>query len=190
MANVPSIKGSAFQSVVEDVKRLIDSGRLDADEVSEKLSGKDRGILDAVVTPVAWLPIATYGRLLDLLASEEGGADPVDYLRKRGARAAERLLSGSYSGFVAESGTWGPRVGQMMLGVGKLLYNFTEWTFRELPGGVFEIGVEKAAELPEAARHTAHGFLHWFAERAAGKPMQVESTRTSPDRIVFRIQTT
>jgi hypothetical protein len=188
MAGVPSIKGSAFQSVVEDVKRLIDAGRLDADEVSEQLSGKDRGFLDAVVTPVAWLPIATYGRLLDLLAREEGGSDPIGYLRTRGARAAERLLAGSYSGFAAEPGTWGPRVGQTMMGIGKLLYNFTEWTSREVPGGVFEIGVEKAADYPETARHTAHGFLHWFAERAAGRPMKVESRRTSPDRIVFRIE--
>jgi hypothetical protein len=186
-SSVPSIKGSAFQSVVEDVKRLIDSGRLDPEEVASQLSEKDRGFLDAVVTPVAWLPIASYGRLLELLAREEGGSDPIAYLRTRGARAAERLLSGSYSGFAAEPGTWGARVGQTMMGIGKLLYNFTEWTFREAPGGVYEIAVERAAEYPEPARHTAHGFLQWFAERAAGRPMRVESSRPSPDRILFRI---
>jgi hypothetical protein len=188
MAGVPSIKGSAFQSVVEDVKRLIDAGALDPDEVAEQLSDKDRGYLDAVVTPVAWLPIASYGRMLELLAREEGGGDPIGYLRTRGARAAERLLSGSYSGFAAEPGTWGTRVGQTMLGIGKLLYNFTEWTFREAEGGAFEIAVDQAAAYPETARHTAHGFLQWFAERAADRPMRVESARPSPDRIVFRIQ--
>jgi hypothetical protein len=110
------------------------------------------------------------------------------YLRARGARAAERLLSGSYSGFAVEPGTWGPRVGQTMIGIGKLLYNFTEWTFREAPGGAFEIGVLHAADYPETARHTAHGFLQWFAERAAGRALRVESQRPTPDRIVFRIE--
>jgi hypothetical protein len=188
MAGEPSIKGSAFQSVVEDVKRLIDAGRIDPAEVAAQLTEKDRGFLDGLVTPVAWLPIASYGRLLELLAREEGGGDPIGYLRARGARAAERLLSGSYAGFAVKPGTWGARVGQTMLGIGKLLYNFTVWTFREAPDGAFEIALEEASAYPETARHTAHGFLHWFAEQAAGRPMRVESARPSADRILFRIE--
>lgn len=185
---VPSIKGSAFQSVAEDVKRLVDQGRLDPEDLERHLDDKDRGLLDAVITPVAWFPIATYGRLLELLAREEGGVDPMAYLRERGARAAERLLSGTYGSYAAEPGTWGPRVGQTMIGIGKLLYNFTTWSFRSADGDVFEIEARDARDYPETARHTAQGFVRWFAEHAAGRPMRVDSSRPTPDHIVFRIQ--
>lgn len=185
--DVPSVKGSAFQSVAEDVKRLLDAGTIDPDDLDAVLTEKDRGLLDAVVTPVSWVPIASYGRMLQLLARAEGGADPDAYLHQRGARAAERLLSGSYAVFAAEPGTWAPRVGQTMTGIGKLLYNFTEWSFRNAGDEVFEIDCRGARDYPEPARLTAEGFLHWFSERAADRPMQVTSHRPDPDCITFRI---
>jgi hypothetical protein len=185
--DVPSIKGSAFRSVAEDVKRLIDEGALEPSEVARQLSDKDRGFLDTEITPLAWCPIATYGRMLELLAREEGGADPIAYLKARGARAADVMLSGIYESFKAAPGTWGPRVGQTMMGIGKLLYNFTSWSFRAA-GDAFEIEVADAREYPEPARFTATGFLRRFAEHAAARPMHVESARPTPDRIVFRIE--
>ena len=184
----PSIKGSAFQSVIEDVRRLEGEGRLEAADLDEALTEKDRGILDTVVTPVAWYPMETYARLLELLVREEGGDDPVGYLCTRGARAAERLLAGAYGSFAAEPGTWGPRVGQTMIGIGKLLYSFSTWGFRQVADQVFEIEVNDAREFPDVARYTAQGFVRWFAAAAAGRSMRVESTRPSPDRIVFRVE--
>ena len=186
--DVPSIKGSAFQSVLEDVKRLLDEDRLEPADLANALSEKDRGFLDAVVTPLAWFPMSTYGRMLELLAREEGGADPVAYLCARGAAAAERMLSGIYESFAAARGTWGPRVGQTMMGIGKLLYNFSAWTFRHVSGDIYEIEVSDARDYPEPARYAAQGFLNRFAERAAGISMQVQSTRPTPDRIIFRIE--
>lgn len=187
---VPSIKGSAFQSVIDDVKRLIDEDRLEPADLAGHLSDKDRGFLDVEVTPLGWFPIATYGRMLELLAREEGGNDPQGYLCARGARAADRMLSGIYESFVATPGTWGPRVGQTMMGIGKLLYNFTAWTFRPTEGESFEIEVSDAREYPEPARYAAQGFLCCFAERASGRSMRVTSARPTPDRIIFRIQPT
>lgn len=184
---VPSIKGSAFQSVAEDVRRLVDAGRVDPEELARELSDKDRGLLDAVVTPVSWLPMATYGRFLEILAREEGGDDPVAYLCARGSRAADRLLTGAYGSFDAAPGTWGPRVGQTMIGIAKLLYNFTTWSFREVDEEVFEIEASEARDLPDPARYTAQGFIRWFAERTSGGPVHVTSERPEPDRIVYRI---
>jgi hypothetical protein len=185
---VPSIKGSAFQSVLEDVKRLIDEERLEPAELAASLSDKDRGFLDALVTPLAWFPMETYGRMLELLAREEGGGDPVGYLCARGASAADRMLSGTYESFAVAPGSWGLRVGQTMMGIGKLLYNFSAWTFRPAGGEVFEIEVSEARDYPDTARYAAQGFLRCFAERASGVPMQVQSTRPTPDRILFRIE--
>jgi len=185
---ISSIKGSAFQSVLEDVKRLIDDGRIEPSELASSLSEKDRGFLDAVVTPLAWFPMETYGRMLELLAREEGGADPIGYLCARGASAADRMLSGTYESFAAAPGSWGLRVGQTMMGIGKLLYNFSDWTFRSAGADVYEIEVSEARDYPDPARYAAQGFLRRFAERAAGVTMQVKSSRPTPDRIVFRIE--
>lgn len=186
---VPSVKGSIFQSVAEDVRRLVERGVATLDEVEAELDEKDRDLLQArAVTPLSWVPIATYGRLLEVLARFEGGGDRAAYLRKRGATAAERLLSGTYEAFAAAPGTWGRRTGEAMLGIGQLLYNFTQWSFAELPGDVFEISAGDAAEFPEAARETAHGFLAYYASRASGQEAVVESERPKPDCIVFRIR--
>ena len=186
--NVPSIKGSAFCSVREDVKRLVDQGRIDPEELLTSLSDKDRGLLDSVITPVSWVPIESYAHMLELLALEEGGSDAVRYLRDRGARAAEDLLSGTYQSFAAEPGTWGRNVGEAMMGLGKLLYNFTEWSFHADADDACEIRVSDALHFPDPALYTAEGFLKWFAEHAADRPMRVASTRPSRDLVVIRLE--
>jgi len=186
--NVPSIKGSAFGSVREDVKRLVDQGRIDPEEIATSLSDKDRRLLDSPITPVSWVPIESYARMLELLAIEEGGTDAVRYLRDRGAHAAEVLLSGTYQSFAAEPGTWGRHVGETMMGMGKLLYNFTEWTFHLETDDACEIHVCDALHFPDPARYAAEGFLKWFAEHAADRPMRVSSTRSSGDCVVIRIE--
>lgn len=185
--SVPSIKGSAFGTVVADVKQLIESGRIGPEDLAEQLSEKDRGFLDAIVVAVGWFPIATYGRLLELLAIEEGGDDPVGYLRERGARAAEQLLSSTYESYATEPGSWGPRVGRAMVGIGGILYNFTSWSFEAIDEQTLKIESRDAVDFPDVARYTAEGFLQWFANHAANQSMRVESTRPSPDRIVFHL---
>jgi hypothetical protein len=187
-ANVPSIKGSAFCSVREDVKRLVDQGRIDPEELATSLSDKDRELLDSVVTPVSWVPIESYAHMLELLALEEGGNDAISYLRDRGAHAAERLLSGTYQSFAAEPGTWGRSIGEAMMGMGRLLYNFTDWGFHADADDACEIRVSDALHFPDPARYAAEGFLKWFAERAADRPMRVESSRPSPEHVVIRIE--
>lgn len=56
-------------------------------------------------------------------------------------------------------GNWGKRTGDIMMGMGKLLYNFTTWSFSELGAGVYRTPCDHAEEFPECAVHTAHGFL-------------------------------
>lgn len=181
---VPSIKGSAFQSVADDVKRLIHKGVIE----SSALDQETRTVLEKPYTPLSWMPMSSYGAMLDLLAKTEGGLDPKEYLRGRGKAAAERLLSGAYESFSAEPGTWGRRTGESMLGIARMLYNFTSWSFTQLPGDVHEVCVDGAAQFPDSARETAHGFLAEYARRAAGRAVVIESRRPTPDRIVYRIR--
>ncbi len=183
-----SVKGSAFQSVQADVQRLIDEGRIDLEEVGDGLSEKDRGFLDAFVTPVSWMPMPTYGRLLELLARAEGGSDPVAYLRKRGRKAAKRLLGGAYQAFATASGALDLKGVQIVIGVARSLHDFMKWDAHELADGSFEIRVSEAADYPNAALHTAEGFLELYGELTCGRMPQIVSARPSAGEIVIQVK--
>ena len=183
----PAIKGSAFQSVASDVLRLVEQGRISLEELD--LSDKDRGYLDAHLTPVTWIPIACYDRLLRALSEAEGGSDPVAYLRDRGAKAAERLLQGSYESFRVAEGSWGLRVAKSFVGISSMLYNFSKWSVTEAGDAGIEFSVEDAANLPDTALEAAHGFLGWFAELAAGQPVDVTHRRSPSGRIEITVRT-
>jgi hypothetical protein len=178
-----SIKGSAFQSVQTDIQRLVDQDELDLDEVGEGLTAKDRDWLDAFVTPVSWMPISTYGRLLELLARVEGGDRPIDYLRGRGREAGKRLLGGAYQGFARASNGLDLKGVQIVIGAARMLYDFMEWEVAALPSGSFEIQVSEAKEFPTPALHTAEGFLELYGELTSGRRPVITSTRPTIDTI-------
>jgi hypothetical protein len=184
---VPSVKGSIFSSVVDDLKAALEEGRLAPEDLEAHLDAKDRGLMQSVVTAVSWLPIATYGRMLDLLALVEGPKQREAYLRDRGARAAERLLSGTYGSFDVGPGKWGPQAGELMVGIAGVLYNFTRWSFSEVTPDSWEIVAEEAKDLPDAAAHTAQGFLDWYLERTSNGRIHSSLSRPTPDRLVFRL---
>ena len=76
----------------------------------------------------------------------------------------------------------------MILGLGKLVYNFTSWSFSEPEPGINEVAVDDAAEFPDSARYTAQGFLDQFASHACGRRIRSTSRRVGLDRIMFRFQ--
>jgi hypothetical protein len=178
-----SIKGSAFQSVQLDIQRLVDAGELDLDELGGGLTAKDRDWLDTFVTPVSWMPIATYGRLLELLARVEGGEDPIDYLRGRGREAGKRLLGGAYQGYARAANGFDLKGVQIVVGVARLLYDFMQWDAIALPNGSFEILVRDAKEFPTPALHTAEGFLELYGELTSGKRPAIASMRPTADTV-------
>jgi hypothetical protein len=183
-----SIKGSAFQSVQADVQRLVDRGDIDLEEISAELSEKDRGFLDSFITPVSWMPIATYGRLLDLLVRAEGGDDPIEYLRGRGRLAARRLLGGAYQGFARGTSGLDLKGVQIVIGVARMLYDFMHWEARELGGGAIEIRVQDAKAYPDNALHTAEGFLEFYAELSGAPRPRISSDRPTPNEIRILVQ--
>jgi hypothetical protein len=179
------VKGSAFQSVQADVRRLVDAGRIDLEELG--LSEKEHGALDSFVTPVSWVPVATYGRFLDLLALVEGGTNPVGYLRRRGREAARRLLTGAYQGFAKKGAALDLRGLQTVIGAARMIYDFGHWEASESEGGALEILVKDAAVMPDCALHTAEGFLEHFGEATAGRMPRIESRRLPNGDIHIRV---
>ncbi len=185
---VPSIKGTAFQSVVDDVQQLLAAGRLSREELEARLTGEDLEILDAKVNPTAWYPIDTYDRAVEVLARKEAPLRTEEYLVERGLKAAERLAAlGIYSQLDATSEHMGVRVGKVIVTISRAIYNFTSFHYEPGTDGVsFSIRVEDAAAFPEAARFATQGFVEHVASRAAGYAMRVSSERPSHDVVVYR----
>jgi hypothetical protein len=184
----PSIKGSIFEGLLADVRQAVSENRADLDELRESLDDKDRAFVDGSVASIQWVPMRVYTAILDYLTKVEGGGDPIAYLHGRGARACERLIEGIYKAYKVEPGNWGKRTGEIMMGMGKLLYNFTTWSFSDLGGGVYQISCDDADHFPDCAMHTAHGFIDRYARTAAGRAVSVKSDRPTRSRIVFTVQ--
>jgi hypothetical protein len=186
--NVPSIKGSIFEGLLQDVRQAVAEGRADLDELRDLLDDKDRALVDGQVATIQWVPMRVYTQILEYLTKVEGGGDEIAYLHGRGARACERLIEGIYKAYKVEPGNWGKRTGEIMMGMGKLLYNFTTWSFADLGNGVYQISCNDADDFPDAAMHTAHGFIDRYARTAAGHAVRVRSERPSRSRVVFTVQ--
>lgn len=93
----PSIKGSIFRGVVEEIRQLRESGRLGEAQLEGGLAETDLELLDQKILDASWYPMESYGRMLDLLCRHVGGGRPA-YYAERGAANARRLMdAGMYS---------------------------------------------------------------------------------------------
>jgi hypothetical protein len=185
-----SIKGSVFQAAPEDLNRLVAEGRVSREALEARLEAEDIELLDHKVQPTGWYAIASYGRMVELLAELEGGADREAYLVSRGARAAARIsTAGTYQQLETTSEQLGPRVGKIVITVAKLFYNFSSWHFDQGDDlSHYTIRVEGARDLPEANRLAAQGFIAFVGEKVGGHAVEVTSERPRPDQILFHAQ--
>jgi len=91
MAQPPSIKATGFQSAADDLKKLVDAGRISRAEVEARLRVEDLRFLDKQLAATTWVPIDTYARLVQILIEVEANGPAEAYLHARGTRAAQRL---------------------------------------------------------------------------------------------------
>ena len=190
---VGGVKGTALESVVADVNRLVETGVISRADLDVRLDAEDLELLDQKLLPSAWYSLGSYGRLTQLLFETEGRRR-IEYLVERGRRAAERIRNaGLYAQFTADRDRWGDRIGAMLVTLGPAMYRDTEWSYRLLAGGSgmrFEIEVSVPADFPDVCRHATQGFVEYTAVHAAGENVRVSSERVSPTRIVIRAGTT
>jgi hypothetical protein len=190
---VPSLKATGFQSAADDLKKLVESGRLTRAELTAQLDPSDIPFLDKQLAASSWVPIATYVRALELLIALEGGRDVHAYLVDRGMRAAERLHKlGLYGQFEASVETWGHRVGTITATMGAVLYNFSRWSFESQPdGNSFRTIIDEALHYPEPLIAIGEGFIQYLAQHMLPDyKIEVNGRRTRPDQIVFTGQFT
>lgn len=182
------VKGTAVASVVEDVKRLIEAGRLRREQLEVRLEPADLELLDQKCLPSSWYSLASQGRLTQVLLEVEGKGS-IEYLLERGRRAAERLREGGlYAQLSVDQERWGERMGAMMIPLGPAIYRDTVWSIELTGRGAemrFEINVDVQEEFPEVCRHQTQGFIEHASSFASGGPVRMSSSRVSPTRIQF-----
>jgi len=196
----PSIKGTAFQSVVEDVQHLLQTGRVSRDALEARLEADDLRLLAEKVAPGLWYPLSTYRRLTEVLLEVEGRGDPA-YVVQRGARAAERLFAaGLYLQLQrgdelgaekrAKGEAWSAREGNLLASLAGAIFSVSRWRFEVDPEDprLQRIEAVEAAELPEVSRLASQGFVEYTASRLSGTRIRVTSERTAPDRILFTLR--
>ncbi len=184
------VKGTAIESVVGDVKHLVETGALSQEALEARLPAEDLRLLEGKIVAALWYPLGSYGRLMELLFEVEGRRS-TEYLIERGRRAAERVrATGLYSQLKSDWSTWGDRVGKILATLGPAMYKDTQWRIDvDRAGGSgmeLRLEVDCPAEFPDVCRWPTQGFIEVLAQLYSGDAkVRMRSERVSPERMVF-----
>lgn len=199
---VPSIKGSVFSTVVEDVSKLIEQRDLPDPEIDRWLQPADRKLLSVPISVSSWYDIRVYTRMNLMLRDLAADGDDA-YLRERGRETARRLLeSGLYAqleflhrtevartaGAQARTEAFGRDLRKLTT-ISSSILNFSRWTVEPDPDheGRYLILVAEAEDFPEVLAWRSDGFVNEMARTHGSADLWTWSRPTS-DRIVYRMQ--
>jgi len=127
--SMAGIKGTAIESLVADVNRVVQEGRIRPDELEACLQQEDLAILGQKILAALWYPMGTYERLTQLLLRVEGRSE-MEYVIERGRSAAARLRdTGIYGQLARNRNELGDRIGRIMVTLGPAMYQDTQWDF-------------------------------------------------------------
>jgi hypothetical protein len=202
MPTLPSIKGSVFAGLVEDIQKLLAQKKLKREELTRWLAPKDLVHLDAPVQPFEWYDIRSYDNMSLLLRDVEGGGRN-EYLRQRGARNAKRLLeAGLYQQleythrtlFARESDknarfeAFGRDLARLTT-ISASILNFGRASHKPDPDRKMRWIIEntQAKPYPETLIWASDGFTNEMA-RQHDSPDLWEWERPEQDRIVWRMK--
>jgi hypothetical protein len=200
MSNLPSVKGSVFAAIVEDVNKLLASGEISKPELARRLPASDILLLGESIRTASWYDVRAYTRMNELLRDVDGGGN--DYLRERGRQTARRLLeAGFYAqleylertevkravGAQARFEAFGRDLRKLTTMSASIL-NFSRWTAKPDPQreGSYRIDVTEAKDFPEVLAWRSEGFINEMATQHSNSDLW-SWERMSADWIVFRM---
>lgn len=186
------VKGTAMESVVADVARLLERGAVTRDYLEARLSSHDLAVLDGgSIQASQWYSLEVFGSLTQLLLEKEG-ENRVEYLLERGRRAGKRIAAlGIYSQTSATQETWGDGIGKIMVSLGPAMYLGTEWHYDTTDGGGLQswlIRVRVPAEFPDVCRYSTQGFIEYMGNDLAKANVRLDSERVSATEIIFNAE--
>lgn len=195
----PSIKGSTFQGVIDDLHLAIAQGYISAEETETRLEPTEIPYLDPEmkVNPASWYSIESYRRIVELLFDVVGHGD-TDYLLARGAKSAVRLRDSGvyqqveYVGRInkARRNTQSTLIElqrqlRLIVTLARSIYNFGEWDV-EVEDDLLRVVVNDARALPDIAILTIVGFMDKMGEFSdSPTPVRWTGNRVSPNRVEF-----
>lgn len=203
----PSIKGTVFRGVVEDLLRHRDEGRITPAEIEAELAPRDRVFLQEKLLDASWYPIETYVRMIDLLCAKVGGGR-VDYYLERGERSAQRLLAAGMYSQLDFLGRWREDEGEgrigtpaqmlaayasklkLVISLARAIYNVGEWTVVPDPEHAMRVQIEirDAGHYSEGMRYAIQGFLNTCTRAVRPDVEELYRTeRPAQDRILIRM---
>ncbi len=192
-----SIKGVVLAKLVDDVARVIGSGRLPQEEIEAHLRPEDLAWLERKPRAAEWVPIGSYTRLTELLWEAEGGRAPA-YLERRGGDSARLLLSsGNYQqiDFLRERYDASARETartslKLVVTLQGSLLNFGRWQVEDDPehGDRFQIRITEADEFPEVLGYATAGFMNAMSA-LRDTPVGWRYERPARDIVLFRMTT-
>ena len=197
----PSIKGSVFAGVVEQVAKLVSAGEVSRADLPKWLESGDIGLLDASVAISAWYDVRSYDRMNRLLLEVVGHGNP-EFLREQGRQTARRLLeAGLYAQLEYLNRTRvavekEPRARfeafgrdlRLLTSLSAGILNFTRWKARPDPRHEdrYRIDVTDAADMPESLCWRSDGFINGMAAVHGGRDLWAW-TRPARDRVEFQM---
>lgn len=190
MTSTPSIKGASISSLVEDIAKMRDSGRISQELLEERLTEADRQLLDRSVNFASWYDIHSYRRMAELLCEVEGRRE--DLMRERGAAAAKRLAAaGVYQQMDtlarldedrqldgdARFEAFGRRL-RLIATLSGAILNFCEFRVLVDPDKPdrYCIEVHDIDDMPEVLAYSTEGFINAMAELGAGEDIAARPT--------------
>lgn len=201
MSAQPSIKGSVFAGLVEDVNKLVTRGGISRAELARRLPAEDILLLGQAIATASWYDVRAYMRMNELLRDVEGGGRNA-YLVERGRQTARRLLE---AGFYAQleylhrtevGRTEGARARFEAFGrdlrklttLSASILNFSRWTpkpdaHRE---GCYRIEVSEAKDFPDVLAWRSEGLMNEMANHHGDSDLWCWE-RVAADRIIFRM---
>ncbi|HBZ70025.1 MAG TPA: hypothetical protein DEP35_09935 [Deltaproteobacteria bacterium] len=201
MPSVPSIKGSVFATVVEDVGKSLAKGAVRRDQLSRWLRPEDIAFLDEKIAVASWYPIHSYTRMGELLRDVEGGGSH-EYLRQCGRQTARRLLEAGFysqlqylhraevgraSGDRARFEAFGRDL-RLLTTISASILSFSRWTVKPDAENDLQyvIEVSEAKDFPEVLCWRSDGFVNEMATQHGDSDLWRWS-RPRQDLVVFRM---
>jgi hypothetical protein len=203
---VPSIKGSIFKGVIDDLERVRAKGRISEEEIDARLAPEDLAFLEAEISPAAWYPLESYARMIRLLGDVEGAGKDA-YFVERGRDSARRLMESGLYQQLAFLSRWDETVDwrrddessvvatyarnlRMVSSLASAIYNVGKWTVEPDPehAGRVVLMVREASAYSEPMRLAIEGFLNECARAARENLAHLfASERASQDLMLIRM---
>jgi hypothetical protein len=201
----PAIKGTLFAAVVDDLNRLVESGRIDAGAVESRLAPREIALLEAKVNAAGWYDLATYHRMVALLCDAEGGGSD-RYWQERGRKAARRMADAGiyqqldYIGRTQSSGVTDREARfkalakdlRLLLSVHAAMLNFGEWKTLVDPdqGDRYRVEISGISGIPDGIFLATAGMFNGLSELASSRDTRSwKFERLGPDLAVIRMTT-